>query len=115
MGNSAEGAYGSTDLGMQGVQAFFETHTCTALCGILGLKDRAPKECMVCHDAPRSVRFDCGHAVCCQACATKLEQAAERRALTGNGGYCPLCRSQFQLGRISKGRKGRHVAMEPTF
>lgn len=40
--------------------------------------------CVVCLDNAREVRFACGHACCCQVCASKL---AQRR------GGCPICRA----------------------
>ena len=40
----------------------------------------APKECVMCLDAPREVRFNCGHAVCCSRCVDKLRVEAQRWA-----------------------------------
>lgn len=44
-----------------------------------------PKECAVCMDEPRAVEFvECGHFVCCRACARQLDR-------------CPLCRASLRV------------------
>jgi len=39
--------------------------------------------CVICDDAPREVRFRCGHACCCTECAGLVERS---------GRQCPICR-----------------------
>jgi serine/threonine protein kinase len=41
--------------------------------------------CVVCDDAPREVRFRCGHACCCAECAKLVEHS---------GSQCPICRGR---------------------
>ena len=41
-------------------------------------------ECSVCLTEARTTRFDCGHLVCCDACAATLQSRADS---------CPVCRS----------------------
>jgi hypothetical protein len=43
----------------------------------------AARQCLVCLDAPRAVRFGCGHLVACSDCA---------QILHARGDPCPLCR-----------------------
>lgn len=64
------------------------------------------RECVVCMVEPRAVRFGCGHACCCSACAAQLqsrEAQGERR--------CPTCRSAIRVVLDV----GDHVACEKTF
>ena len=60
------------------------------------------RACVVCDDAPREVRFRCGHACCCAFCASLI---GER-----NGG-CPICRApSHPLLAV-----GEHLREAPTF
>ena len=49
-----------------------------------------PRECMMCLDAPRELRFGCGHACCCRDCFDGLAAAAARKG--DEGARCPVCR-----------------------
>ncbi len=42
-------------------------------------------ECIICMSESRSLRFNCGHLVACEACARKLESM---------GGKCPVCKER---------------------
>ena len=42
------------------------------------------RACVICDDAPREVRFRCGHACCCVFCAELVQNTGDR---------CPICRS----------------------
>jgi len=70
-----------------------------------GLTDAADdnRSCVICMSAPRSVRFGCGHALCCtvNGCAA----AILRR------GVCPNCRVPIS----SVADEGDHIALEHTF
>jgi hypothetical protein len=46
------------------------------------------RECAVCMAAPRSVRFGCGHCLCCEPCTRDLLQ---------RGAPCPSCRSRIRV------------------
>ena len=60
------------------------------------------RECMVCMEAPREVRFyPCSHASCCRSCAAELRAAARA---------CPVCRQPIR----EWADVGRHVASQPT-
>jgi len=63
----------------------------------------AHKSCILCMSAPRSVRFGCGHALCCTAngCAAAILQE----------GACPICRTPIS----SMADQGDHIALEHTF
>jgi len=56
-------------------------------------------ECILCMDAPRQVRFGCGHTVCCRDCLPQLL-----------GLPCPTCREPIQATAISEAGVGRAVA-----
>lgn len=60
-----------------------------------------PRECVVCMAAPRSVRFTCGHAVCCESCAFSLLRA---------GHPCPTCRGVVEMLPTSSA-----VGSQPTY
>lgn len=49
-----------------------------------------PRECMMCLDAPRELRFGCGHACCCRGCFDGLVADAVRKG--DEGARCPVCR-----------------------
>jgi hypothetical protein len=61
------------------------------------------RECVICMEAPRQVRFaPCGHAATCRSCAEDLRRAHQP---------CPSCR-----GEVSGwADEGRHVALQTTF
>ena len=72
-----------------------------------GVVDNAPartvKECLVCMEAIREVRFGpCGHSACCSACAD---------VIMTRGDPCPSCRSPIERVHAC----GEHVAEEDTF
>ena len=56
------------------------------------------RECEVCQDAPREVRFACGHCNCCQSCAELI--AASRTPL------CPTCRAPIDLAASGSVHRG---------
>ena len=60
------------------------------------------KECVCCMDEPRSVRFECGHCVCCKTCADHLVQQRS---------CCPACRMQ----PIRFRERGEYLAKEATW
>eukprot|EP00966_Prymnesium_polylepis_P244248 5648555-Prymnesium_polylepis.1 len=42
-------------------------------------------DCIICMSETRALRFDCGHLVCCDECARRLESAKSE---------CPICKVQ---------------------
>ena len=62
-----------------------------------------PRLCVVCDERPRTVRFHCGHASCCDICAA-LVRAAD--------GLCPTCREPLAPDDADR---GAHVAAAATF
>ena len=58
--------------------------------------------CVVCDDAPRTVRFVCGHACCCDNCAA---------AVASTDNLCPICRTP--LG--AELAHGSYVSGAPSF
>ena len=53
--------------------------------------------CMICDEAPRTVRFGCGHSCMCEGCLEHFLREYEGRAV------CPLCRSYIVLNNITSG------------
>mmetsp|Transcript_70857 Transcript_70857/g.167063 ORF Transcript_70857/g.167063 Transcript_70857/m.167063 type:complete len:185 (-) Transcript_70857:11-565(-) len=51
-------------------------------------RQRRERECVICMDKWRSVRFSCGHRVTCADCAARL--------MAEDGATCPLCRQPLQ-------------------
>ena len=72
-----------------------------AVSGILTQVDEL-RSCVICDDALREVRFQCGHACCCDDCAALV---------ASSGGECPICRGATHpvLAR------GAHLQGAPTF
>jgi uncharacterized membrane protein YgcG len=62
-----------------------------------------PRLCVVCDERPRTVRFSCGHACCCDGCAARVRRG---------DGLCPTCRAPLGSGDADR---GTHVASAPTF
>ena len=60
--------------------------------------------CIVCEDAPREVRFACGHATVCKSC---LPDILERHR------KCPMCNVAFGAQPVAE--RGAHVRAAPTF
>eukprot|EP00928_Gymnodinium_smaydae_P072882 TRINITY_DN5616_c0_g1_i1.p1 TRINITY_DN5616_c0_g1~~TRINITY_DN5616_c0_g1_i1.p1 ORF type:complete len:661 (+),score=80.82 TRINITY_DN5616_c0_g1_i1:87-2069(+) len=99
--HSKKKKYGLGDLGTIGMQKFFASHRCNAICKLLKLapvdaktlkvvspckvEETVTKECVVCLDMPRSVICrPCGHWCLCSSCHTTMTAA-------GAGFSCPLC------------------------
>lgn len=62
---------------------------CMAVAGrALATADDCGGECVVCMDMQRSVRFACGHCVCCSPCADRWQRV---------GGGCPVCRAKVRI------------------
>ena len=99
-GGHRTGKFSRTDRGSHGVVDFFRSHTCGPLCALLGIPPHtaadpavasatdAERECVICEDAPRQVRFLCGHACCCEGCAELVRTASN---------VCPQCRAPLGL------------------
>ena len=67
----------------------------------------APTEarmCIICEEAPREVRFACGHATVCKGC---LPYVLERHR------KCPMCDVAFGAQPVAE--HGAHVRTAPTF
>ena len=60
--------------------------------------------CIVCDEAPREVRFACGHATVCRGC---LPVVLERHR------KCPVCNVAFGVQPVVE--QGTHVRTAPTF
>lgn len=100
------GGYGRTDRGQKGMADFLGTHECNSLCAALRLPppsaglgllakschrtsrvgngDFDQRFCVICEDVPRQVRFPCGHACACEACAELIRV---------RDNLCPACRA----------------------
>jgi hypothetical protein len=70
------------------------------------LRDHQPavRMCILCEDAPREVRFPCGHACCCYGCVMLVQE---------HDNLCPQCREP--LGDDPVAEAGAHVKMAATF
>ena len=89
----------------------------------------ATKECMICLDAPREVRFSCGHACVCLSCHGDLRGKALRKRAEANDVNltareremaaeqavvrCPACRMVVEEDAVAD--VGSQVATAPTF
>ena len=60
--------------------------------------------CIICEEAPREVRFACGHATVCKGC---LPYVLERHR------KCPMCDVAFGAQPVAE--HGAHVRLAPTF
>ena len=61
-------------------------------------------KCIVCYERPHTVRFACGHAICCEECEPRL------RASNSN---CPKCGAP--IGAEGNAERGAHVGTARTF
>ena len=60
--------------------------------------------CIVCDDAPREVRFACGHATVCKSCLPGILERHRK---------CPVCNVAFGAQPVAE--HGAHVRTAPTF
>ena len=60
--------------------------------------------CIICEEAPREVRFACGHALVCSACLPSVVDTHRK---------CPTCGVAFGAQPIAE--QGTHVQSAPTF
>ena len=60
--------------------------------------------CIVCEDAPREVRFACGHATVCKNCLPNILERHRK---------CPMCNVAFGAQPVAE--HGAHVRAAPTF
>ena len=60
--------------------------------------------CIICEEAPREVRFACGHALVCNGCLP---------AIVGQYKKCPTCDRPFGAQPVAE--RGAHVRVAPTF
>ena len=60
--------------------------------------------CIICEEAPREVRFACGHATVCAACLPEVVERCRK---------CPTCDVVFGAQPVAE--RGAHVRTAPTF
>ena len=60
--------------------------------------------CIICEEAPREVRFACGHALVCNGCLPVVVAQYKK---------CPTCDRPFGAQPVAE--RGRHVRGAPTF
>ena len=60
--------------------------------------------CIICEEAPREVRFACGHALVCNGCLPVVVAQYKK---------CPTCDRPFGAQPVAE--RGRHVRVAPTF
>ena len=60
--------------------------------------------CIICEEAPREVRFACGHALVCNACLPAVVAQYKK---------CPTCARLFGSQPVAE--RGTHVRVAPTF
>ena len=60
--------------------------------------------CIICEEAPREVRFACGHATVCAACLPEVVERCRK---------CPTCDIVFGAQPVAE--RGAHVRTAPTF
>ena len=60
--------------------------------------------CIICEEAPREVRFACGHALACNGCLSVVVEQHKK---------CPTCDRLFGAQPVAE--RGTHVRVAPTF
>ena len=60
--------------------------------------------CIICEEAPREVRFACGHALVCNGCLPVVLEQCKK---------CPTCDRPFGAQPVAE--RGAHVRVAPTF
>ena len=60
--------------------------------------------CIICEEAPREVRFACGHALVCNGCLPVVVEQCKK---------CPTCERPFGAQPVAE--RGTHVRGAPTF
>jgi hypothetical protein len=60
--------------------------------------------CIICEEAPREVRFACGHALVCDSCLPAIVEQYKK---------CPTCNRPFGAQPVAE--RGTHVRVAPTF
>jgi hypothetical protein len=60
--------------------------------------------CIICEEAPREVRFACGHALVCNGCLPAIVEQYKK---------CPTCDRPFGAQPVAE--RGTHVRVAPTF
>ena len=60
--------------------------------------------CIICEEAPREVRFACGHAIVCKGCLPDVVEQYRK---------CPMCDVAFGAQPVVE--HGAHVRTAPTF
>ena len=60
--------------------------------------------CIICEEAPREVRFACGHATVCAGCLPEVVERCRK---------CPTCDVVFGAQPVAE--QGAHVRTAPTF
>ena len=60
--------------------------------------------CIICEEAPREVRFACGHATVCAGCLPEVVERCRK---------CPTCDVVFGAQPVAE--RGAHVCTAPTF
>ena len=60
--------------------------------------------CIICEEAPREVRFACGHALVCNGCLPVVVKQCKK---------CPTCDRPFGAQPVAE--RGAHVRVAPTF
>ena len=60
--------------------------------------------CIICEEAPREVRFACGHALVCNGCLPVVLEQCKK---------CPTCDRPFGTQPVAE--RGAHVRVAPTF
>ena len=60
--------------------------------------------CIICEEAPREVRFACGHATVCAGCLPNVVEQYRK---------CPMCNVAFGAQPVAE--HGAHVRTAPTF
>ena len=61
--------------------------------------------CVVCADAPRAVRYKCGHCVCCESCSKRWQAAR---------GGCPVCRKPIVVAEVGPALARERSFVEPS-
>ena len=80
--------------------------------------DDDERSCVICEDAPRQVRFRCGHALCCFRCLAGLRESASAKSAANPSRPMPACCPQCgsPIGEdVDLAESGPQVGAAPTF
>ena len=105
----------SDPIGDQGLMSGAAFELLSQACGEVAqgvpAEDTPVRECLLCLDKPRAVRFHpCGHAVACEDCALNVIKHSQQRKLN-----CPTCKAVIQRFEVDRSDAPTPIARQKSF